>query len=625
MDPFALQQEARAKTGRLVALAVFAIASVVFATAAVFSVAGWLVAGWASREFSSSCRPSEPLGYLDFIQSHPELVAAFFLAAVLIVVIGVLIKCDGLSSGEELMKQVGATRIVRAKLRDDGDDLSYLRLFNVCEEMAIASGTDMPSVWVLKRSLAVNAFVAGTDPSAAALCVTEGALRYLERDELQGVVAHEFSHILNGDMRLNFRLLVLIAGITAVSRLGKGMFTIFFSGGGNGEERHRIVWIFSGGGRRSGKGGKGGGCGWLILIYFATAALLWIVGSVGVFFARLVQCAVSRQRENLADASAAQFTRNPEGLANALRLSYLLGTKAESGLRTWKGDLAHMLFTEGERSMFATHPPVRDRILRLSPAGGLAADERLKARVKAVRAARAEQREQARRNAPEPASPVRAVKDGKVRLPPALLAKIRQPGAAGAVLTQLLRGRPPEQIGDSRAAKRALAFKCVTTIRDTESASVRRRWADTVEAIVQEDGEYDSFEFMVSAAVRRRLRPIPLRDIVSPRTLLGPTARVIATVASFGGDPSAGYAAAGKFLSLFGTDGLPPMPDPYDDALAFMQGLSELESLPPLAKRELLNGLSATVAQDGVVTDEEQDYVAAAADAIGALGWNASL
>ena len=139
---------------------------------------------------------------------------------------------------------------------------------------------------------------------------------------------------------------------------------------------------------------------------------------------------------------------------------------------------------------------------------------------------------------------------------------------------------------------------------------------------MQEDGLYDSFEMMVMASVRRRLLSdgrIP--KMVPAKTLLPVAARVIATVASFGGDPEGGYVAAGRKLSLFGP-ALPPMPEPYDDATEILAALDSLMHLPPLAKRELLTGLKETIAQDGKVTDEEADYVAAVADAIGAYGWS---
>ena len=611
MDPFALQDEARRNTGRLVALAVIAVVAVVAAVAFVFACGTWIIDCFVIEE--------KIVQFSSFI-ANPTVIGVSLLVSILIVLIGFLVKMDDLASAESLMKSVGAERIFRSKIHgNDADSLARLRLFNVCEEMSISSGVSMPSVWVLPKSLDVNAFVAGESPETSAICVTDCALRYLERDELQGIVAHEFSHILNGDMRLNFRLLMLIAGATAYNRLGKGMLGMFGSRSSSSESGH------SSGGFRLPRGGRGGGKGGggvaiVILVYIGTALLLWLVGSVGVFFARLVQCAVSRQREYLADASAAQFTRNPEALARALRLSTLVNS-GRSAFGVWRNDISHMLFNEGERIFFSTHPPVADRIARLSPS--LAATEgQLMARVNRIRTERKRAYEDLVAASAKPAVRVAADRLDADKLPLAFMTLLRSPGGAGSVLVQMLRGREPDGLGymPTRAQKRRLATRCAIAIRDTEADPAKNKWADTIEALAKEDGEIDSFEFMLMAAARRYLRrPRVVRTVPAP-SLAGKAAKVIATVASFGSDPEGGYRAAESKLSLIPTP-LPPMPPPYDDAMEFLDAVSSLEALPPLAKRELLFGLSATVSQDGEITDEESDYVAAVADAIGAYGW----
>src|SRR5262249_43835400 len=163
---------------------------------------------------------------------------------------------------------------------------------NVVEEMALAAGVPVPPVYVLEEP-GINAFAAGYAPGDAVVAVSQGCLNYLTRDELQGVVAHEFSHILNGDMRLNIRLIGLIFGIMALSIIG------------------RILMLTSGG-RSSGRQGSRGG---LMLLGLG----VFVLGLVGAFFGRLIMAAVSRQREYLADASAVQFTRNPDGIGGALK------------------------------------------------------------------------------------------------------------------------------------------------------------------------------------------------------------------------------------------------------------------------------------------------------------------
>ena len=620
MDPFALQQAARTRTSRLVPLAVAAVLATAVAMGFVFLYACWGV--WLFFGDADLAYDATKAGIAAFCGKYPAAVVACFLVSSVFLAVATLSKFFELSSGDVLMESIGATRLRRGKIPPSGDDdLARAQLLNVCEEMSIASGLDMPSVWVMENEGGINALAAGTDPSAAAVCVTRGALEWLSRDELQGVVAHEFSHILNGDMRLNFRLTALVCGITAVSRFGAGMLSLL-CGDDDDEKPHIIVYS-----RSKGKG-KGGGPLPLLVIYVLTGISLWLVGMIGTFFARLVQCAVSREREFLADAASAQFTRNPEGLANALRLTYLADVAGcERSFRVWQGDVSHMLFASVD-SMLETHPPVKERIRRLSPRNEYAADESVKSRVEEMRELRRARAKAANENFAKSIARAKGLKaavaslaDAKVQ--PAAFASVRSPSKAGGTLIALLRGQAPEGWTGPLSApeRRTLALKCVNTLRDGVPASQRRFWAAEAERVVQEDGMYDSFEMMVMASVRRRLLSdgrIP--KMVPARTLLPVAARVIATVASFGGDPEGGYKAAERRLSLFGPS-LPPMPEPYGDAEELLGALDSLVRLPPLAKRELLTGLKETVAQDGKVTDDEADYLAAVADAIGAYGW----
>ena len=220
------------------------------------------------------------------------------------------------------------------------------RLRNVVEEMAIASGVPVPEIYVLEEESGINAFAAGFTPGDAAIAVTRGTLELLERDELQGVIAHEFSHILNGDMRLNIRMMGVLFGILVLGLIGRLII--------RGSFHSSIVSS-----RR--KGGSSG-------IMFIGLGLL-ILGWIGVFFARIIKAAVSRQREFLADASAVQFTRQTDGIANALkkiggysRHSYIQSVDAE--------EISHMLFAGGIAnltSVLATHPPLTERIQALDP------------------------------------------------------------------------------------------------------------------------------------------------------------------------------------------------------------------------------------------------------------------
>jgi len=241
------------------------------------------------------------------------------------------------NGGGQVARLLGATEISPGT-----SDVLQRRLVNVVEEMAIASGTPVPEIFVLEHEQGINAFAAGLTPEDAAIAVTRGALDRLTRAELQGVVAHEFSHILNGDMRLNQQLMGLSFGILALSLMGRWLI--------------RSV-RFQARGRSSGAA----------MIAVALGATLAAIGAIGLFFSRLIKAGVSRQREMLADASAAQFTRDPLGLASALKK---IGGYTGSLVARNTEEVAHMLFTRGAwsfRGWFATHPPLDERIQALDP------------------------------------------------------------------------------------------------------------------------------------------------------------------------------------------------------------------------------------------------------------------
>ena len=240
------------------------------------------------------------------------------------------------AGGGVVARSLGGARIER-----NTRDPALRRLHNVVEEMAIASGVTMPEVYVLENEDAINAFAAGNSPADAAIAVTRGAATLLSRDELQGVVAHEFSHILNGDMRLNLRLLGWTFGLLAIAIVA------------------RIVLQSS---PRTGGRDRRDGAGALML----AALAVMVLGYIGVFFGRLLQAAVSRHRERLADASAVQFTRNPGGLSGALLK--IAGVSSGSRLVTPQAEeVAHMLFAAGLPRLFATHPSLEERLKELDP------------------------------------------------------------------------------------------------------------------------------------------------------------------------------------------------------------------------------------------------------------------
>ncbi|MDA1356531.1 MAG: M48 family metallopeptidase [Proteobacteria bacterium] len=221
------------------------------------------------------------------------------------------------------------------------DDLKQRRLLNVVAEMAIASGTPAPPVYLLEDELAINAFAAGFSPRDAVIGVTRGAINWLNRDQLQGVIAHEFSHIFNGDMRLNIRLIGLLNGILVIGHIG--------------------YWTLRAAPHSRRRGA-------LAAVVFGLG--LMIIGYAGTVFGSLIKSAVSRQREYLADASAVQFTRNPDGIAGALKR--IGGLRAGSILDSpGAPEISHALFARGVsgfiQSVSAIHPPLAERIRRIDP------------------------------------------------------------------------------------------------------------------------------------------------------------------------------------------------------------------------------------------------------------------
>ncbi|BES72013.1 M48 family metallopeptidase [Marinobacter nanhaiticus D15-8W] len=264
------------------------------------------------------------------------------ITVIAVIGLGSLIRWIDLAGGGERVARMVGARLLEPSSQDPDER----RLRNVVEEMAIASGVPVPDLYVMDNETAINAFVAGYSPGEAVMVVTHGALTELNRDELQGVVGHEFSHILNTDMRINVRLIALLAGILMIGQIGQ-----FLLGSGSRSRYHHS------------RDNRGQG------VMVAVGLALTVVGYIGLFFGRLIQAAISRQREMLADASSVQFTRNPEGIASAL---YRIGESSSYFQSTsHASDMNHMCFGETVRMRFAgwlaSHPPIDDRIRAIDP------------------------------------------------------------------------------------------------------------------------------------------------------------------------------------------------------------------------------------------------------------------
>lgn len=330
MDFFQSQDIARTSTFRLILLFGLAVVVLVVITnILIMFVLGYL--GSSSQVGIES----------NVVQFNWQIFAATSAVVISVVLLGSLYKISSLSGGgSSIADLLGAEQIVGGQ-----DDLNKQKVLNVVEEMAIASGVPVPPVYLMEEQ-GINAFAAGYTPSDAIIGVTRGTIEQLDREELQGVIAHEFSHILNGDMRLNIRLIGILHGIMVLGFIG-----------------YYILGSMRYSSRRSSKNDGAGAI-------FALGLGLVVIGFGGTFFGKLIKSAVSRQREYLADASSVQFTRNPAGIADALKK--IGGSQAGSLIENpGAEEISHSLFAEGISSyfssMFATHPPLADRIRRVDP------------------------------------------------------------------------------------------------------------------------------------------------------------------------------------------------------------------------------------------------------------------
>lgn len=334
MNFFEHQDQARKNTFKLVLLFSIAVAAII---AGIYLVIRVLF--FAEAEEAGPFKLWDPATFLGVA-----------VAVLLVIGIASLAKTAQLrKGGSAVAAMLGGKLVSRNTI-----DAQQKRLLNIVDEMALASGVPVPQVFVMPGETGINAFAAGFSVNDAAVAVTQGALETLNRDELQGVIAHEFSHILNGDMRLNIRLIGIIFGILVIGIIGRiVMRTYFYSGSGRSR-------------RSSGKKDSGGAAAVILL-----GLALMLIGYIGTLVGRLIQAAVSRQKEFLADASAVQFTRNPDGIGGALKKiggyqgkSYVKAPAASQASHMFFGECLKPSFLSG---IFATHPPLEQRIERLQP------------------------------------------------------------------------------------------------------------------------------------------------------------------------------------------------------------------------------------------------------------------
>lgn len=332
MDFFGAQDRARQKTGRLVFLFGLAVCLIV---AVIYLVLSFVLFGYETGQMWD-----------------PVLLAMVTGAVLIVVFSGSFFRTMGLrkGGGRNVAEALGGRPVLNEQASQDDR-----RLLNVVEEMALASGMPVPAVYILEGEAGINAFAAGYSIDDAVVAVTRGALHQLTRDELQAVIAHEFSHIANRDMRLNIQLMGIIFGILVIGVTGRILLRSMRGGGGRN---------------------KGA------VVIFAIGLVSYIAGYAGVLVGRLIQSAVSRQREFLADAAAVQFTRNPEAMASTLKKIAGIGSKLDSPRAE---EMSHFFFASGlsgglTTRLWATHPPIAERIRRLDPYFDLKIQEQASAR-----------------------------------------------------------------------------------------------------------------------------------------------------------------------------------------------------------------------------------------------------
>jgi Zn-dependent protease with chaperone function len=507
-------------------------------------------------------------------------------------------------------------------------------LLNVVEEMAIASGVPVPGVWIMDEEQGINAFAAGTDPTNAVIGVTRGTLERLTRSELQGVVAHEFSHILNGDMKLNMRLMGWIFGLVMLSMLGRIMV-----------ESLRFM--------RGSRDSKGTGA---VLAIVVAGLVVWLVGSIGVLFARMLQAAISRQREYLADASAVQFTRDSEGIAGALKK---IGGFSEHGtIRSPKAmEARHMFFTGSSlNSLMATHPPLDKRIKAIEPRWN---GEMLKGMADPVRveefsgtmgfSGRLEQT--ASRGS------VDALGES-VRLDSHVGAVIREDLRAGKVTafskqeakTLLLglmvaadrdgRGtakRILEENGlDAETVAQVIAWSVDLEAYDSSkklalvdlslswlrkmSQSEAQDFVKTSQALIEADGQVNLFEFLLQKVIERHvmiglgLKPVPGMRHRRIEDLERELADLLGVFAALAGGGTVIEVAAAEYREHTGRE----LPGSTAGLAEVSDALAEMDAATPLVKQQILRLCGLVVTDDGVVADQEMELLRATAEAIGA-------
>ncbi|MEW5772752.1 MAG: M48 family metalloprotease [Thermodesulfobacteriota bacterium] len=640
MDFFAQQDRARRNTWLLLALLVPAGAVVAAGVALALAAVWACLVLWGEHHHVSS-------GWVARIPLfHPAVVAWGTALVMGLMALASARKVSELAfAGPRLAALVGGR-----KIRPETTDSDERKLCNVVEEMALAAGMPVPDLFVLDNEPGVNAFCAGNAPvrvGDTVLAVTRGCLVHLERDELQAVVAHEFSHMLSGDMRLNVRLIGLLHGIDGLGQAGGGLL--------------RLAWV-------------GKAAPFLVLLGLAAGSLFLAAGGVGLFLGKLVRASVCRQREALADAAAVQFTRNPAALASVLKK--IAQAPGSSVLRHRNAAvLSHMYFSRGVavwwKFLFSTHPPLAERIRLADPSWKgptPVADRTPLDRILEMEERRAASRDLPGRDvnppdtlgeqirlACESAGRPRQAHLNRARsildaLPRKMQAAARQAQPARAVVLALLLSPDPatrqsqlaglEARGDKALRRLAEDLAAETDKLKPESriplldlsapalkglaASQYRDFRETVQRLAMADGRLEVHEWMLAKMLLRHLDPhfgLARSGGRPPRTLRSlrrEGAAVLSSLAWAGSrtldEARAAFDRGAPHLGLRGLS----LEGREECGLARLEKvLAALESLPYADRRKVLDACAAAVAADARITVREAELVHGVADALG--------
>lgn len=637
MDFFEHQDNAKKKTKLLVGYFAIAVACII---ASIYLASLLIFYGTGSRQQPGAIAP-------ELVLWDPKLFLYVALGTLGVVAIGSLYKTAVLAKGGSAVAELLGGRLVAPNTTHPDER----RLRNVIEEMAIAAGVPVPKVYVLDNEQGINAFAAGHAPGDAAIGVTVGCMTLLNRDELQGIIGHEFSHVLNGDMRLNLRLMGVLFGILCLAVIGR-------------------ILLYS-------RGRSSGGNNPLMLL----GLTLIVIGAIGVFFGRLIQAALSRQRESLADASSVQFTRNPAGLSVALQKIGGVGSRIDS---PHAAEASHMFFGNGGGKAFfrmlATHPPLDERIRAIDPSWDGTFRRAGVEVVESVETA-SSQKSVAPSRSPIPTIP--GVRDGDDRfatnavLMGAVLPSLGKPTAQQLRYAEELRDAFSETLRyaareplDAAALLYAMLLSTDDVLRAKQLAELGKRatpgvgektaalwpevapiasrarlplvnlalpalrhlrpdefehFSQTLQWLIASDDQMSIFEFVLQKIVRRHLAALSRDTQPTPiqyhtlKPLAGDCAVVLSTLAnvssSNAGEVERAFSNGAPHLRVR-ADGLPLLPREACGLEQLDIALDRLALAAPQLKRNVLEACVQVVSADALIQEREAELLRAIAETL---------